>query len=248
MFLFELDCFFGYGYIWIFFFSFQSLLKLDLKFWILKKKRVKLAPPFLHTTPSSSYSHAHVHWKTHEKWKRGWRQFHFPKIVSKIYIVMKLCFFLKIALLNLITISSTWARVIDVMDSEVCILPQEFDDKYNFFGTRLTVPYSVRFQIIWFYWCWSHTWTALWVIVCHRNGFLGAMYVCLFNLYEFLTLSLWWILNHELVFCSFTTVFCFADGVCGTVIKRDNPGCAPSPWGTNTHQVSYIIKISFSIV
>jgi len=29
---------------------------------------------------------------------------------------------LKVALLNLITISSTWARVIDVMDSEVCLL------------------------------------------------------------------------------------------------------------------------------
>jgi hypothetical protein len=31
-------------------------------------------------------------------------------------------FFLKVALLNLITISSTWARVIDVMDSEVSML------------------------------------------------------------------------------------------------------------------------------
>ncbi|KVI07053.1 hypothetical protein Ccrd_014592, partial [Cynara cardunculus var. scolymus] len=31
--------------------------------------------------------------------------------------------FVQIALLNLITISSTWARVIDVMDNEVCVLP-----------------------------------------------------------------------------------------------------------------------------
>lgn len=104
---------------------------------------------------------------------------------------MLLSVFLKIALLNLITISSTWARVIDVMDSEVCILPQEFDDNYKFSGTHLTVPDSVRFQIIWFYWCWSYTWTAFRVIVCHRNGIFGAMYVCIVNLYESLSLSLY---------------------------------------------------------
>ncbi|KAL3524046.1 hypothetical protein ACH5RR_016880 [Cinchona calisaya] len=34
------------------------------------------------------------------------------------YNTVRICFFLWVALLNLITISSTWARVIDVMDSE----------------------------------------------------------------------------------------------------------------------------------
>ncbi|KAJ6804677.1 uncharacterized protein M6B38_184210 [Iris pallida] len=34
------------------------------------------------------------------------------------YILVRICFFLWVALLNLITISSTWARVIDVMDNE----------------------------------------------------------------------------------------------------------------------------------
>lgn len=33
---------------------------------------------------------------------------------------------MKVALLNLITISSTWARVIDVMDNEVCLLLHHF--------------------------------------------------------------------------------------------------------------------------
>ncbi|KAM3312033.1 hypothetical protein ACQJBY_032185 [Aegilops geniculata] len=37
---------------------------------------------------------------------------------SWLYIVVRISFFLWVALLNLITISSTWARVIDVMDSE----------------------------------------------------------------------------------------------------------------------------------
>lgn len=35
------------------------------------------------------------------------------------YISVRIAFFLWVALLNLITISSTWARVIDVMDNEV---------------------------------------------------------------------------------------------------------------------------------
>lgn len=34
------------------------------------------------------------------------------------YVSVRMGFFLWVALLNLITISSTWARVIDVMDSE----------------------------------------------------------------------------------------------------------------------------------
>lgn len=33
--------------------------------------------------------------------------------------MIQICAFVKVALLNLITISSTWARVIDVMDNEV---------------------------------------------------------------------------------------------------------------------------------
>jgi len=37
---------------------------------------------------------------------------------SWFYIVVRISLFLWVALLNLITISSTWARVIDVMDSE----------------------------------------------------------------------------------------------------------------------------------
>ncbi|KAJ1264709.1 hypothetical protein BS78_08G021300 [Paspalum vaginatum] len=42
----------------------------------------------------------------------GWRN------QSWFYIVVRISLFLWVALLNLITISSTWARVIDVMDSE----------------------------------------------------------------------------------------------------------------------------------
>ncbi|XP_048228037.1 uncharacterized protein LOC107261932 isoform X1 [Ricinus communis] len=38
------------------------------------------------------------------------------------YISVRIGLFLWVALLNLITISSTWARVIDVMDSEVLVL------------------------------------------------------------------------------------------------------------------------------
>uniref|UniRef100_A0A7N2ME51 TLC ATP/ADP transporter n=1 Tax=Quercus lobata TaxID=97700 RepID=A0A7N2ME51_QUELO len=48
---------------------------------------------------NSTYS---VQWDNH-----GW-----------FYILVRVAFFLWVALLNLITISSTWARVIDVMDSE----------------------------------------------------------------------------------------------------------------------------------
>ncbi|KAM3697693.1 hypothetical protein ACB098_06G132400 [Castanea mollissima] len=48
---------------------------------------------------NSTYS---VEWDNH-----GW-----------FYILVRVAFFLWVALLNLITISSTWARVIDVMDSE----------------------------------------------------------------------------------------------------------------------------------
>jgi hypothetical protein len=40
---------------------------------------------------------------------------------SWFYIVVRISLFLWVALLNLIAISSTWARVIDVMDSEVSL-------------------------------------------------------------------------------------------------------------------------------
>jgi len=43
----------------------------------------------------------------------GWRN------QSLFYIIVRISLFLWVALLNLITVSSTWARVIDVMDSEV---------------------------------------------------------------------------------------------------------------------------------
>lgn len=45
--------------------------------------------------------------------RSGWED------LSWYYISVRIGLFLWVALLNLITISSTWARVIDVMDSEV---------------------------------------------------------------------------------------------------------------------------------
>lgn len=39
---------------------------------------------------------------------------------------------LKVALLNLVTISSTWARIIDVMDSEVSMLQCRDLEDYRF--------------------------------------------------------------------------------------------------------------------
>ncbi|XP_073114532.1 uncharacterized protein [Elaeis guineensis] len=64
------------------------------------------------------------------------------------YIVVRISLFLWVALLNLVTISSTWARIIDVMDSEC----------------------SVRLKIVWLHWCWCYTWSALWLIVCGKHG------------------------------------------------------------------------------
>lgn len=43
-------------------------------------------------------------------------------VYFEVYFIMIFSSVLQVALLNLITISSTWARVIDVMDSEVCML------------------------------------------------------------------------------------------------------------------------------
>jgi len=45
--------------------------------------------------------------------------FLFVFLMLKLIVDLNNSFHLKVALLNLITISSTWARVIDVMDSEV---------------------------------------------------------------------------------------------------------------------------------
>lgn len=43
-------------------------------------------------------------------------------LLYRNYLTYPLQFSPQVALLNLITISSTWARVIDVMDSEVSVL------------------------------------------------------------------------------------------------------------------------------
>ncbi|KAL3834767.1 hypothetical protein ACJIZ3_009503 [Penstemon smallii] len=67
------------------------------------------------------------------------------------YIAVRIALFLWVALLNLITISSTWARVIDVMD--------------------------IRFKIVRVYWCWCYARTALWFTVRYRNGLVRSMYV-----------------------------------------------------------------------
>ncbi|XP_044507360.1 uncharacterized protein LOC123226878 isoform X5 [Mangifera indica] len=61
------------------------------------KLKEDLEGDFNHTSPGSA-----VDWSN-----RGW-----------FYVSVRIGFFLWVALLNLITISSTWARVIDVMDSE----------------------------------------------------------------------------------------------------------------------------------
>ncbi|KAL0299372.1 UNVERIFIED_CONTAM: hypothetical protein Sradi_6597000 [Sesamum radiatum] len=50
------------------------------------------------------------------------------------YIVVRIAMFLWVALLNLITISSTWARVIDVMDSEVGVLHFLLESGSRLFG------------------------------------------------------------------------------------------------------------------
>ncbi|KAF5205633.1 TLC ATP/ADP transporter [Thalictrum thalictroides] len=49
-----------------------------------------------------------------------------------LYISVRIALFLWVALLNLITISSTWARVIDVMDNEVCTFSGNVLENKNF--------------------------------------------------------------------------------------------------------------------
>ncbi|XP_030933333.1 uncharacterized protein LOC115959159 [Quercus lobata] len=46
------------------------------------------------------------------------------------------------------------------------------------------MSWTARFKIVWVHWCWCHSWPTFWVIVCHRNGFVGAMYDCLFSSLE----------------------------------------------------------------
>ena len=48
----------------------------------------------------------------------------FMFVILKMIIDLNNSLRLKVALLNLITVSSTWARVIDVMDSEVPLLSE----------------------------------------------------------------------------------------------------------------------------
>lgn len=90
----------------------------------------------------------------------------------------------KVALLNLITISSTWARVIDIMDNEVGRVHGLSSSKHEFWCTINFVGYSVRFKIVWVYWCWCNPWPAFWIIVCHNNGLVWTMYVFYFNYLE----------------------------------------------------------------
>lgn len=44
----------------------------------------------------------------------------------------------------------------------------------------VTALNSVRFKIVWVYWCWCYTRSALWFTVCHRNGMGWPMYVSSF--------------------------------------------------------------------
>ncbi|XP_062154399.1 uncharacterized protein LOC133862576 isoform X4 [Alnus glutinosa] len=68
------------------------------------------------------------------------------------YMLLRIVFFLWVALLNLISISSSWAHreiVIDVMD-----IRSRF---FGFIGASATL------------------WPTFWVIVCHRNDSFGAI-------------------------------------------------------------------------
>ncbi|XP_068330832.1 uncharacterized protein [Pyrus communis] len=57
--------------------------------------------------------------------------------LGRFYVSVRIALFLWIALLNLITISSTWARIIDVMDSEMCI--QSGSRLFGFIGAGATL-------------------------------------------------------------------------------------------------------------
>ncbi|RXH94733.1 hypothetical protein DVH24_024417 [Malus domestica] len=57
--------------------------------------------------------------------------------LGRLYVSVRIALFLWIALLNLITISSTWARIIDVMDFEMCI--QSGSRLFGFIGAGATL-------------------------------------------------------------------------------------------------------------
>lgn len=131
---------------------------------------------------------------------------------------------MQVALLNLITISSTWARVTDVMDNEVCVML--FFDVLSVtvvVHAFNSILYSVRFKTVWIYWCWCYFWSAFRFIVCHMNGLVASMYV--------LSLCFWKILfaiNLPIVNSPTQILFarslpiCFShDGICCPVIQKD---------------------------
>ncbi|KAG6416034.1 hypothetical protein SASPL_123456 [Salvia splendens] len=88
------------------------------------------------------------------------------------YISVRIAMFLWVALLNLITISSTWARVIDVMDSEDATSLYLLNLVQRSFSAFLLCNHliSVRVKIVWVYWCWCYARSALWFTLCNRNG------------------------------------------------------------------------------
>lgn len=154
-------------------------------------------------------------------------------------------FFLKVALLNLITISSTWARVIDVMDCEVSMLQRGdlkiimvlysafdisvvFSQVQDCLGSLVLVLHLVSYLDR----CLLHQWLG-WVLVCMLRK------MRLFNVWVSVCLNL--VLNDWLVQCncSFTSICCFVDGTSCTVIKRDQQGCIPSSSWIISHKVSH---------
>lgn len=123
-------------------------------------------------------------------------------------------------MLNLITISSTWARIIDVMDNEVCLLMHSFCFNLGCLGAHLTcsgfsqvqdyldllvlVPLLASFV--------DHCLPQEWLLLVHvslhvpTQSFLACFY---------------FVLHQNNVFCSLAFVCCFVDGTCGSDIKRD---------------------------
>lgn len=97
------------------------------------------------------------------------------------WLIKNKLLFLKVALLNLVTISSTWARVIDVMTSEVSMLQETFICIFTYFFLKKLIflcLQPVRFKIVWVCWCWCHTWATIWLTFCCRNGLAWSLYVC----------------------------------------------------------------------
>lgn len=112
----------------------------------------------------------------------------FMFVILKMIIDLNNSLHLQVALLNLITISSTWARVIDVMDSEVpftiskeaCVVLNTHCLLNLFFSFfPFPNPYfsfnSVRFKIIWFHWGWCYARATFRFVVCCKYGMAGTM-------------------------------------------------------------------------